>query len=80
MVVREKCPGCGAKIGKLHGESCDWEECPFCHGQLYGCGCYYDELGIDFEEYDELTAEQEKEWEKLLREKGRIPYGSETNR
>ncbi len=34
------CHDCAAVKGQLHAEGCDMEECPKCHGQLLGCGCW----------------------------------------
>lgn len=35
----ETCPDCGVAVGGNHHEICDWEECPYCHGQWISCGC-----------------------------------------
>ncbi len=55
------------------------ERCPFCGGQLIGCGCCYKLLGIDCSEgtwayYNGLTDEQSRLWSKMLEDKGLIPY------
>ena len=74
------CKYCGAKVGKLHGHECPVEECPFCHGQLTSCGCIYGHLGIDLEGPTipkEIDNGQIKKWEKILRKKGLVPWGSE---
>src|SRR5262249_36474704 len=42
-----------------------------CGHQLISCDCVYEELGI---ESDVVTKEQDREWERLLHEKGRIPF------
>ena len=34
------CPDCNAKPGEKHGNSCDFETCPVCGGQLLSCGHY----------------------------------------
>lgn len=76
------CHDCGAKIGEFHQPGCDMEECPFCNDQLISCGCGYDILGIDSSQepvYSQgMNDEQSEALDKLLREKGLIPYGSET--
>jgi len=83
-----KCHDCFVEEGQYHHFDCDVERCPFCGGQLIICRCCYKKLGlIDFEKngylYDGLeketyenglNAEQEKHWQRLLREKGRIPW------
>jgi len=33
------CHDCSAAPGEYHAEGCDWEECPVCHGQVFGCEC-----------------------------------------
>jgi hypothetical protein len=74
-----KCHDCGVKPGEFHTPGCDMEICPFCKCQLIGCDCCYEILGIDASEgtwaYENgLTKKQAKKWDKLLREKGLIPY------
>ncbi len=74
-----RCHDCSAKEGEYHSAGCDMETCPFCGGQLLSCICCYKLLGIDVSEgtwaYEYgLTDEQEILWEKMLEQKGRIPY------
>jgi len=81
-MAEKTCYGCGVEAGKFHEPGCLREECPFCHGQLVSCDCCYEHLKLDPEQeptYSHgLNEEQQKEWDKILREKGLIPYGSET--
>ena len=35
----DRCPDCGVRYGRFHHWNCDIEECPVCHGQLFGCDC-----------------------------------------
>jgi hypothetical protein len=71
---RAACPGCGAKIGEVHG-ACDIERCPRCGDQAIGCDCIYVVCGMDpatlETEYPdiytggptpEMVATWEKEW------------------
>jgi hypothetical protein len=56
-----------------------WERCPFCGNQLISCQCVYKKLRIDVSPgawaYSHgLTDAQQKDWEKLLGDKGRIPF------
>jgi len=83
-----RCHDCNAKEGQYHELGCDMERCPFCGGQLISCDCCYKHLGLlDYKKngkiYDGLTKDvymnglsqdQEKKWEAILREKGRIPW------
>jgi HEPN domain-containing protein len=34
------CHDCFVTKGQYHAEGCDVEECPKCHSQLLGCGCW----------------------------------------
>ena len=65
MTRRATCGDCGVKEGRLHIFGCDMEVCPFCGGQLLSCECSPD---------SGLTDEQGRAWEKLLNDKGRIPF------
>ncbi len=79
MVKRATCHDCGTKEGQLHILGCDMERCPFCGNQLISCQCVYKKLRIDVSPgawaYSHgLTDAQQKDWEKLLGDKGRIPF------
>src|SRR5262245_27108793 len=79
MVKRATCHDCGTKEGQLHILGCDMERCPFCSNQLISCQCVYKKLRTDVSPgawaYSHgLTDAQQKDWEKLLGDKGRIPF------
>jgi hypothetical protein len=79
MAKRKTCGDCGTKEGQLHILGCDMERCPFCGNQLISCQCGYKKLGIDISPgswaYSHgLTEAQQEDWEKLLSDKGRIPF------
>ncbi|MBW6519659.1 MAG: hypothetical protein K0A99_01425 [Desulfoarculaceae bacterium] len=64
------CPVCSAAVGEPHLLGCLIEICPWCDGQFSYCGCRFEQLGIDV-----LEGEEElEELERILQEKGRIPY------
>lgn len=67
------CPVCSAAEGEYHLLGCPVEICPWCDGQLSRCSCRFAQLGVDMLE-DEKELE---ELERLLKEKGRIPYARE---
>jgi hypothetical protein len=87
-IKEDSCGYCGAKEGDFHDIFCDYERCPFCNGQLAGCGCVYDWLKIrDKEKYGPetnylppdiysggLTEQQREDWTTLLVIKGRIRF------
>jgi len=67
------CPVCLAAVGEYHLLGCPVEICPWCDGQLSRCGCRFEQLGVDaLEDEEEL-----EELERVLEEKGRIPYAKE---
>ena len=80
------CHDCRVEEGQIHHLGCDMERCPFCGGQLMGCNCRYTLLGFDYnwnkpqsglplDIYNNgLPPELEEKWEKMLNEKGRVPY------
>ena len=35
-----RCHDCGVLPGEFHHPNCDVEECPRCHQQRLGCGCF----------------------------------------
>jgi hypothetical protein len=83
------CHDCGAREGELHQFGCDMERCPFCGGQLIGCGCEYKILGYKYYGpmshhstsglpkdvfYDGLPDEEWRVFRWVLDQRGRIPY------
>lgn len=68
----EFCPVCSAATGEYHLLGCPVEVCPWCEGQFSRCNCRFEQLGIEV-----LGDEEElEELERLLEEKGRIPYAA----
>lgn len=66
----EVCPACHAVTGELHELGCPVEVCPWCGGQLIGCSCRFEQLGVD-----EIVSEEDiLRLEALLEERGRIAY------
>lgn len=73
---REKCRGCGVLEGAYHQFGCFHEHCPFCTGQLQGCGCLEERVDTpscpeDADTYPESIA---LEWQAMLTKKGRVPF------
>jgi hypothetical protein len=62
-----------AAVGEYHLLGCPVEICPWCDGQLSRCGCRFEQLGVDVLEDEEDL----EELERILEEKGRIPYSEE---
>src|SRR5258708_6513246 len=74
---RATCGDCGTKEGQLHILGCDMESCPFCGNQLISCQCGCKKLGISPSSWAYplgRTEAQQEDWEKLLNDKGRIPF------
>ncbi len=42
-----RCGDCGVARGGYHHPGCDLQRCPVCRGQLFSCGCRFDEDGPD---------------------------------
>jgi len=82
----KRCSHCGVQAGEYHKGECQSERCPFCGGQLLGCGCWYILLGYPYDRKKRnsglpeeiykkgLPPEQKEEWLKILSKKGRIPH------
>ena len=76
---RQKCHDCPALEGEYHEPGCDVERCPFCGDQLISCDCCDKVLNIDHAPGTRvyelgLTRKQQMQWERLLNDKGRVPF------
>ncbi len=40
LTLKARCHDCGVKLGEVHSQLCDVQECPQCGGQLIGCDCH----------------------------------------
>jgi hypothetical protein len=49
-----RCGDCGVSRGGWHHLGCDLQRCPLCRGQMFTCGCRFDEDEPD--EHGELPA------------------------
>jgi len=47
-----RCHDCGIRPGGYHHFGCDMERCPRCHGQLFCCSCWGDDIDDSFDERD----------------------------
>ena len=78
---RSRCGDCGVEPGGLHHLGCDMARCPRCRGQLFGCGCPFDEFAgeedEDGERYDESPAEHVRPFVSLAFENPCPVCGSE---
>lgn len=73
QVDEDICPACHSRSGQLHELGCPVEICPWCGGQLIGCDCRYEQLGLE-----SITTEEELNlFEAKLEERGRIPFSRE---
>jgi len=72
---RISCPDCGCDEGDLHDLLCEFEECPFCGGQLISCDCHLKHFFPNLESYKGkyLSAEQAVKWTDHLIKTGRVP-------
>lgn len=67
------CPVCYAASGEHHAYGCPLEICPWCDGQLTNCNCRFTIINKDLiEKKSHIDA-----FQKLLNEKGRIPFDAE---
>lgn len=64
------CPVCGVEESDTHLLGCIVEICPWCQGQLSGCPCRFEQLGVEEIEDEEHL----EEFATRLEQKGRIPY------
>jgi hypothetical protein len=70
------CPACYTTDGHLHEFGCPVEVCPWCDGQLTGCNCRFDQMGIaEFSNDKQLI-----DFQNLLVKKGRIPFDAALHR
>lgn len=49
----DRCGDCGVVRGGWHHPGCDLQRCPACRGQLFSCGCLFDEDEDEDEGEDE---------------------------
>ncbi len=70
------CPACYTTDGHLHELGCPVEVCPWCDGQLSGCNCRFEKLGIT-----EISNDtQIQTFQKIVEKKGRIPFDAALHR
>jgi len=69
QVDADICPACHAVTGELHELGCPVEVCPWCGGQLIGCSCRFDRLGIEV-----MSNTDVDRFADILNERGRIAY------
>lgn len=73
QINEDICPACHSSSGQFHELGCPVEICPWCGGQLIGCDCRYEQLGLEA-----ITSEEElNHFEAKLEERGRIPFSRE---
>jgi len=82
------CGGCGVEENGCHALGCDFEECPFCLGQVATCSCRYEHLGLlDLRHATTgfmppktyqtgLDVEERQRWLAVLERAGRRPFSS----
>ena len=71
--AKDLCPVCSAASGEHHTSGCPLEICPWCDGQLTNCNCRFTIMNKDhIEKEAHIDA-----FQKLLNEKGRIPFDAE---
>ena len=70
ILDKNNCPVCTVSAGEPHVFGCPVEICPWCGGQMVGCNCRFNRLGIDAFR----TEEQVEELMEKLEAIGRVPY------
>src|SRR5262249_38940904 len=58
-----RCGDCGVKPGGAHHPGCDLARCPLCGGQLFSCGCRFDEDRLDHPDPDDPDDPDGDPWE-----------------
>jgi len=75
-----RCGDCAVLEGRLHRWGCFRETCPFCCGQLVGCGCPFDRLPPSDQAWLEANPDADpppamnRRLRAIVRKKGRVPF------
>ncbi len=63
----QRCGDCGVAPGGFHHLGCDIQRCAVCQGQMFSCGCRFDEDAVDDEVIGDVFVDEDGDLGEVLR-------------